>query len=211
MYTIQSAHLNNPHHYISDNPELLHSLVEAAIMLSNSGYPSYLEPNEEPFNYHIINLSTGDVHNTPRIVTGDQTLLQLIQTIATSDLTNADRITIRDQFPTLLEQMENCSELDDLYDFAPTMLVALIQYAQLINQPYHTISAPPESMTLSLFAMRIGYVLHVNTHFTELIDYFIDFCDYCFDVHADDLLTLTLHTLLDAHLTYGQLLHTKIS
>lgn len=211
MYTIQSAHLTNPHHYISDNPELLHSLVEAAIMLSNSGYPTYLEPNENPFDYHIINLSTGVVHNIPHTVTGDTTLLQLIQTIATSDLTNADRITIRDQFPTLLERMEDCTDLDDLYDFAPIMLTALIQYAQLINQPYHTISAPPESMTLSLFAMRIGYVLHVNTHFTELIDYFIDFCDYCFDLSEGDLFALTLHTLLGAHLDYGQLSLAHIS
>lgn len=211
MYTIQSAHLNNPHHYISDNPELLHSLVEAAMILSNAGYPTYLEPNENPFEYHIINLSTGPMHNIPHTVTGDKTLLQLVQTIATSDLTNADRITIRDQFPSLIERMEECTELDDLYDFAPSMLVALIQYAQLINQPYHTVNTPPESLTLSLFAMRIGYVLHVNTHFTELIDYFIDFCGYCFDLSADDLFTLTLHTLLESHLAYGQLLQTKIS
>lgn len=215
MYTIKSSNLKHPHHYVANDSTLLKSLVEAAFILSNQGNNTYLNQLEETLSFDILHLSTEAVYEHQITLSSESyeqaRLLTLIQTITCSGLEKEDRITIKDQFKALMDQLEECTELDDIHHLAPSMLVTLIQYAHLINQPYQAIQLPPDSMTLSLFTMRMGYISHVNTHFTELIDYFIDFCDYCFDLNADDLLKLTLQTLLDSHLAYGELLSTKIS
>lgn len=210
MYKIESQNLKQGNHYVAASPDILHAMVEAAFTLSHSETRPYLKENELILYYETIDLLTDDT-DYHHVLVSDQTfelnsMLSLVQELAYYELEEEFAIIIRESFPPFVQEMDECSSYNDAVIFAPGMLITLLRYAYLIDQPYQQIEKPPTNMTLTNFYFQLGFINYTQVNFTDLINYFFDFCDYCFDLGADELLKLSMMHLLDDHLNEGQIL-----
>lgn len=210
MYKIESHNLKQCKHYVATSPAILHAMVEAAFTLSHSEARPYLKENELILYYETVDLITDDT-DYHQVLVSNQTfelnsMLSLVKDLAYYELEEELTIIMRESFPSFIQEMDDCSSYNDAVIFAPGMLITLLQYAYLIDQPYQQIEKPPINMTLTNFYFQLGFINYTKVNFTDLINYFFDFCDYCFDLGADELLKLSMMHLLDDLLNEGQIL-----
>lgn len=210
MHLLKSSALIHSESLISDNESLLHALAESALVLNHSGhYPYFTAQYQAPsLFYEIIHLETQEARHYFITVTEhtydhctEQYLLNVLNSLIESDLGSTTTEDLIKQFPALLDEMDECTQLTQARTFLPKMLAALLQYAQLIGQTYQQIAPPQMSTTLNNFIVRLGFISHLTIDFTELIHYFIDFSAYCFDIDSETLLILTLHHLVQSHMS----------